>query len=128
MAVAKHQGGPVEIWGDGEQTRSFMFIEDCLDGLERIMAAEELNNIPVNLGRDRMVSINELATIIGDVAGFEGFTVEHVDGALGVRGRNSDNTFLNSNLDWTPGVSLEVGLAPTYEWIEQMAKAEGLLG
>ncbi len=128
MAIAKHQGGSVEIWGDGEQTRSFMFIDDCLDGLERIMDAEDLNNIPVNLGRDRMVSINELASIIGDVAGFEGFVAEHVDGPLGVRGRNSDNTFLNASLGWTPVVSLEVGLVPTYEWIEQMAKADGLLG
>jgi GDP-D-mannose 3',5'-epimerase len=128
MAIAKHQGGTVEIWGDGEQTRSFMYIEDCLDGLERIMADDDLNNVPVNLGRDRMVSINELASIIGDVAGYEGFTVEHVDGALGVRGRNSDNTFLSASLGWTPRVSLEVGLAPTYEWIEQMAKADGLLG
>ena len=103
-----------------------MYIEDCLDGLEKIMAAEELNNVPVNLGRDRMVSINELAGIIENIAGVD-LEIEHVEGALGVRGRNSDNTFLNEVLGWEPQISLEVGLRPTYEWIEQQAKNDGLL-
>ena len=125
-AIAKYKGGTLEIWGDGEQTRSFMYIEDCLDGLEKIMATDELNNVPVNLGRDRMVSINELAGIIGEIAGVN-LEIEHVDGALGVRGRNSDNTFLNEVLGWEPQISLEVGLQPTYEWIEQQAKNDGLL-
>lgn len=126
-AIAKYKGGPIEIWGDGEQTRSFMYIEDCLDGLERIMATEELNNVPVNLGRDRMVSINELAGIIAGISGIGDVEIEHVEGALGVRGRNSDNTFLNEVLGWAPKISLEVGLQPTYEWIEQQAKNAGLL-
>ena len=74
-----------------------------------------------------MVSINKLAAIIGDAAGIGDVEIEHVDGALGVRGRNSDNTFLNEVLGWEPTISLEVGLQPTYEWIEQMAKNDGLL-
>lgn len=127
VAVAKHLGGPIEIWGDGEQTRSFMFIDDCIDGLEGIMAAEQLNNIPVNLGRDRMVSINELAQLIADAAGLENLEIVHVDGPQGVRGRNSDNTYLESVLGWAPGISLEVGLVPTYDWIEREAKEAGLL-
>jgi GDP-D-mannose 3', 5'-epimerase len=128
IAVAVHKGGSVEMWGDGEQTRSFMHIDDCIEGLEKIMDAEGLNDAPVNLGRDRMVSINELAQIIANIAGMSELVVEHIDGPQGVRGRNSDNTFLNEVLGWEPSITLEDGLRPTYEWIEQQAKTAGLLG
>lgn len=127
VAVAKHHGGPVEVWGDGEQTRSFMFIEDCLDGLTKIMDAGALNNVPVNLGRDRMVSINELVAIIAAVAGVDRLELDHVDGPQGVRGRNSDNSLLMATTGYAPPTPLEEGMIPTYQWIEQQARASGLV-
>jgi len=127
VAVAKHRGGPVEIWGDGEQTRSFMYIDDCLEGLERIMGADSLDDVPVNLGRDRMVTINELATIIARIAGVDDVQLVHVEGPQGVRGRNSDNTLLEKAIGWAPEISLEQGLVPTYRWIEVQAETAGLL-
>jgi len=126
VATAVHQGGPIEIWGDGEQTRSFMYIDDCIEGLERIMAAEGLNDSPVNLGRDRMVTINELAGIIAAISGLGSPEIRHVDGPQGVRGRNSNNAYLANALGWDPSIALEDGLVPTYGWIEQQAKNAGL--
>ena len=123
IAFAKRQGGPVEIWGDSEQTRTFMYIDDCLDGLRKIMDAETLNNVPVNLGRDRMVTISELARIIARIAGLNDIRIEHVDGPQGVRGRNSDNTLLLEATGYAPPTPLETGLVPTYQWIEDQANA-----
>jgi nucleoside-diphosphate-sugar epimerase len=116
VAVAKLTGNAeVEIWGDGEQTRSFCYIDDCVEGLHRLMRSDY--GEPLNLGQDRLISINELADI---VAGAAGVAIEkrHVEGPQGVRGRNSDNDRLRQILDWEPQVSLEDGLARTYEWIE----------
>ena len=116
IAVAKLSGDPkIEIWGDGEQTRSFCYIDDCVEGLYRLMRSDFRE--PLNLGQDRMVSINELADIIASVAGVE-IVKKHVDGPMGVRGRNSDNSKLREVLDWEPAIPLEDGLAKTYEWIE----------
>ena len=109
----------IEIWGDGEQTRSFCYITDCVEGLYRLMRSDFSE--PLNLGQDRMVTINQLADIISDIAGFE-INKKHIDGPMGVRGRNSDNTKLREVLDWEPAVSLEEGLAETYQWIEQQVK------
>ncbi|MGH7447086.1 MAG: NAD-dependent epimerase/dehydratase family protein, partial [Longimicrobiales bacterium] len=117
VAVAKLTADPiVEIWGDGEQTRSFCYIDDCTEGLLRLMRSDYAE--PVNLGQDRMVSINELADMI---AGIAGMSIEkmHVAGPQGVRGRNSDNTRLRDVLGWEPQISLEAGLGRTYAWIEQ---------
>ncbi len=105
-----------------------MHIDDCIEGLVRIMAAEGLNDSPVNLGRDRMVTINELAGIISKIAGLGTPELKHVDGPQGVRGRNSDNEYLAGALGWVPSITLEQGLVPTYGWIEQQAKNAGLLG
>lgn len=105
----------IELWGDGEQTRSFCYIDDCVDGILRLMASDY--DQPLNLGSDRMVSINELAKIIMDVAGYR-CEIQHVDGPQGVRGRNSDNTRLREVLGWEPPTRLEVGLSNTYGWIE----------
>ena len=127
VAVAKHRGGPVEIWGDGNQTRTFMYIEDCLDGLEHVMASARLNNVPVNLGRDRMVTINELAEIIAGVAGLDDLVIDHVDGPQGVRGRNSDNSLLLETTGYAPPTPLEEGLKPTYAWIEEQVLAAALV-
>ncbi len=116
VALAE-DGGKIEIWGDGEQTRSFCYIDDCVEGIYRLMQSDFAD--PLNLGTDRMVSINELADIIIDISGKQGLTLEHIDGPQGVRGRNSDNTLLREVLGWEPSTSLEDGLAVTYRWIEK---------
>jgi GDP-D-mannose 3',5'-epimerase len=117
IAMAKLTDTPeIEIWGDGEQTRSFCYIEDCVEGLYRLMRSDFVE--PLNLGQDRMVSINELADIIASVAGIE-IVKKHIDGPMGVRGRNSDNSKLRSVLKWEPQISLENGLKRTYQWIEE---------
>jgi len=109
-------GGAVEIWGDGEQTRSFCYVDDCIEGLYRIMQSDYSD--PLNLGTDRMVTINELAGIVIDISGKPGLELKHVEGPQGVRGRNSDNSTLREVLGWEPQISLEDGLVPTYRWIE----------
>jgi GDP-D-mannose 3', 5'-epimerase len=123
VAVVKQRGGPIEVWGDGKQTRSFMFIDDCIEGLAHIMDADDLNNVPVNLGRDRMVSIDELAHIIASIAGLDDLEIDHVDGPQGVRGRNSDNTLLLTATGYAPATPIEQGLIPTYTWIEEQVLA-----
>ena len=127
IAVARARGGAVEIWGDGKQTRSFMNIDDCLEGIERIMACPALNDVPVNLGRDRIVPITELAEMISTLSGPEPVEFEYVDGPQGVRGRNSDNTLLLKETGWSPTISLEEGLVATYRWIESQARVANLL-
>jgi len=121
IAAAKLTGNPeVEIWGDGEQTRSFCYIDDCVAGLYRLMQSD--HGLPLNLGQDRLVTINELADLIAEIAGAE-IVRKHVPGPQGVRGRNSDNTLLRAVLGWEPEVSLEEGLRRTYEWIEGQVRA-----
>lgn len=117
VAVAKMTHNPVvEIWGDGEQTRSFCYIDDCTRGIEMLMHSAMY--APVNLGQDRMISINDLAYLIADIAGVE-IELKHIDGPLGVRGRNSDNTLITQSIGWTPEITLEEGLRRTYSWIEE---------
>jgi GDP-D-mannose 3',5'-epimerase len=125
IAAAKLTGQhEIEMWGDGEQTRSFCYIDDCLEGIYRLMRSDYAQ--PLNLGSDRMVTINELADIIAKIAGIE-ITVKHIPGPMGVRGRNSDNTTLREVLNWEPQLTLEEGLARTYPWIEQqVAKKLGI--
>jgi len=120
IAVAKLTGNPeIEIWGDGRQTRSFCYIDDCVIGLHKLMRSAWRE--PLNLGQDRMVSIDELADIIAAIAGIR-IVKKHVSGPQGVRGRNSDNTLLRQVLGWEPRITLEEGLARTYEWIEAMVR------
>lgn len=117
IAIAKLSENPeIEIWGDGEQTRSFCYIDDCIEGIYKIMRSDYSH--PLNLGTDRLVSINELADIIARIAGVH-IIKKHVPGPQGVRGRNSDNTRLRQVLGWEPMTSLEEGLARTYAWIEE---------
>ena len=116
VAVAKLSGNPeVEIWGDGEQTRSFCYIDDCVTGLYKLMQSDYAQ--PLNLGQDRLVTINQLADMVAEVAGIR-IIKKHIPGPQGVRGRNSDNTRLREVLGWEPEISLEEGLARTYTWIE----------
>ncbi len=120
VAVAKLTGNPeIEIWGDGEQTRSFCYIDDCLNGIDRLIHSNFHD--PLNLGQDRMVTINELADIVAGIARVR-IVKKHVPGPMGVRGRNSDNTLLKQVLGWAPEISLEEGLARTYTWIEQQVR------
>jgi nucleoside-diphosphate-sugar epimerase len=118
-------GGSVEIWGDGRQTRSFCYVDDCVEGLYRLMQSDYSD--PINLGTDRMVTIDELARIIIDISGKEDLSLVHVVGPQGVRGRNSDNTRLREVLGWEPRVDLEEGLVPTYRWIEQLVRQASLV-
>jgi nucleoside-diphosphate-sugar epimerase len=113
----------IEIWGDGEQTRSFMYIDDCLKGTQLIMASDFTE--PLNLGSDQLVTINQLLDIVESIAGIRLKRRYKLDAPQGVRGRNSDNTLIKSVLDWAPEVTLEDGLEKTYRWIyEQMSSAQ----
>ncbi len=111
----------VEIWGDGEQTRSFMHVDDCTEGVYRLMMSDYRE--PLNLGRDRMVTINQLCDIAASAAGVD-VEHRHIDGPQGVRGRNSDNTRLREVLGWEPTITLEEGVARTYGWIEDQLRTK----
>ena len=112
-------GGKIEMWGDGEQTRSFLYIDECLEGVDRLMKSEFTG--PVNIGSEEMVTINELAEIIMHIAGKK-LTIKHIKGPLGVRGRNSDNRLIKEKLGWAPKYSLKEGLKKTYLWIQEQVK------
>lgn len=113
-------GGEIEIWGDGEQTRSFCYIDDCVEGIYRIMHSNYHD--PLNLGTDRLVSISDLARTIIEVSRKPDLRLRHVEGPQGVRGRNSDNSRLREVLGWEPATPLEAGLVVTYRWIEEMVQ------
>jgi GDP-D-mannose 3',5'-epimerase len=109
-------GDEIEVWGDGEQTRSYCYIDDCVEGLHRLMRSDYRE--PLNLGQDRMISINQLVDIVAELAGKRIRKRYNLAAPQGVRGRNSDNTRLRSVLGWQPAVTLEDGLGRTYRWIE----------
>ena len=120
VAIAEQTGDHrIEIWGDGEQTRSFCYIDDCVEGILRLMSSDFRE--PLNLGQDRLISINDLANIVANAAGIEIEKV-HIDGPQGVRGRNSDNDRLREVLNWEPQISLEEGLRRTFEWIQAQVR------
>ena len=112
-------GGVIEIWGDGEQTRSFLYIDECVEGVRRLM--ESNFSGPVNIGSEEMVTINQLAELAMDIAGKK-VSISHIKGPLGVRGRNSDNRLIYEKLGWKPSQPLKAGLAKTYAWISQQAR------
>jgi nucleoside-diphosphate-sugar epimerase len=112
-------GGEIEVWGDGEQTRSFLYIDECLEGVIRLMDSNFTG--PVNIGSDEMVTINQLVRYVTDISGKEVY-VKHIDGPTGVRGRNSDNKLINEKLGWQPTQPLYNGLIKTYEWINKQPK------
>lgn len=112
-------GGEIEMWGDGKQTRSFLYINECLEGVRRLMASDFIG--PVNIGSDEMVSINDLAKMIMEIAG-KNLSIKHIKGPTGVRGRNSDNTLIREKLGWAPTCSLRAGLERTYPWINAEVK------
>ena len=112
----------IEVWGDGEQTRSFMYIDDCITGLDKLMESDFSD--PINLGRSEMVSINGLIDIISEIAGVTVERNHDLNAPQGVRGRNSDNTLILDKLGWEPEVDLKNGLAKTYAWIEEQIERE----
>ena len=108
--------GIVEVWGPGTQTRSFLWIEECIEGIHRLMASSHTQ--PVNIGSDRMISINDLVHLIATVVN-KPVTIQNIPGPLGVMGRNSDNTMIESVLGWKPQDRLEHGIKQLYQWIQQ---------
>lgn len=110
--------GQIEIWGDGSQTRSFMYIADCVKGIDMIMHCDELVATPINLGSAELVTIDELVTIVETIAGVKLRRKYDHDAPRGVAGRNSDNTFIQQVLKWEPNTSLNAGLRETYNWIK----------
>lgn len=118
-----YNGAEIQIWGDGEQTRSFMYIDDCVEGLLRLMASDYYE--PLNLGNDRLISINGLVDLISDIAGKRLIKKHDLSKPQGVRGRNSENTRLAQVLGWAPSIPLETGLEVTYKWIEGELKKAG---
>jgi len=122
VALAEH-GGEIEVWGDGQQTRSFMYVDDCVEGLVRLMASNYSE--PLNLGTDRLVTINQLIDLVSSVAGKRLNKRHDLSKPQGVRGRNSDNTLLNRVLGWEPAITLEQGLTTTYRWIEEELRKAG---
>ena len=115
VAVAR-DGDEIEIWGDGDQTRSFLFIDECLEGTTMLTRSDWSG--PANIGSDEMVSINQLADLVMDIAG-KRLRKKHIDGPQGVRGRKSDNNLIFKRLGWKPGKPLKDGLEKTYDWIEK---------
>jgi len=119
-------GDEIEVWGDGNQTRSYCFIDDCVEGIDRLMRSDHRQ--PINLGTDRLISVNGLVDLVSGVAGKTLRRRHDLTKPQGVRGRNSDNSRLRSVLGWEPRVSLEEGMARTYRWIEDQLRAQGRVG
>lgn len=116
-------GGTIEVWGDGKQTRSFLFIDECVDGILKLTHSDFSG--PVNIGSDEMISINNLAAMVAEISGKK-INISNIPGPLGVRGRNSDNTLIKEKLNWAPSVPLKVGINKTFNWIaDQVAKNAG---
>lgn len=118
--ASAEEGGSIEIWGDGKQTRSFLYIDECLDTIEKFMKSDFLG--PMNIGSEEMVSINELANRVMSIAN-KNVTIHNKPGPEGVRGRNSDNTLMREKLNWSPSAPLNEGLKNTYEWINSMVNS-----
>ena len=122
VALARN-GGEIHVWGDGEQTRSFLYVDDCVEGLLRLMESNYYE--PLNLGTDRLVTINQLVDIVAKIAGKRLVKRYDRNRPQGVRGRNSDNGRLANVLSWVPSISLEAGLEVTYQWIENQLRTSG---
>jgi nucleoside-diphosphate-sugar epimerase len=111
----------IEIWGDGNQTRSFLFIDECIEGIRRFMESDFSG--PLNIGSDEMVSINELAMMAAEIAK-KRIILKHIDGPLGVRGRNSDNVLIKDKLNWAPSLPLKQGISKLYPWILEQIRLD----
>jgi len=114
-------GTSIEVWGDGKQTRSFLYIDECVEGVIRLMNSDFTG--PVNIGSEEMIAINDFAQMAIDISG-KNLTIKNVEGPTGVRGRNSDNALLYEKLNWKPSLPLEIGMKKTYDWIKEQVSAE----
>ena len=121
IAAAPTDGGEIEMWGDGTQTRSFLYVDECLEGVLRLTRSDFVG--PVNIGSDEMVSLNQFAAMIMEIAGKQ-VVVKHIPGPLGVKGRNSDNRLIQSELKWAPSAPLVDGLTKTYAWVSAQVAAK----
>ncbi len=124
VALAK-SGDAIEIWGDGKQTRSFLYVDECLEGTTRLLRSGWEG--PVNIGSEEMVTIDQLVDLVSDIAG-KRIEKNHIPGPTGVRGRNSDNQLIEEKLGWRPSLSLRVGLEHTYSWIESQVRGNSQQG
>lgn len=124
LALAR-DGDEIEVWGDGQQTRSFMYVDDCVEGIFRILHSEHAD--PLNLGRDDLISVDDLVDLVARIAGKTIHKMHQLDAPQGVRGRNSDNSRLRQVLGWEPEITLEVGLDRTYHWITSDLERTGRL-
>jgi GDP-D-mannose 3',5'-epimerase len=109
----------INIWGNGEQTRSFMYIDDCVQGIDKITHCDDLIATPINLGSSELVSINNLVSKVEKIAGVTMKRSYNLNAPQGVAGRNSDNTFIKKVLNWEPNTTLDAGMAVTYAWIKE---------
>jgi len=119
--VIVSDNGEVEMWGDGKQTRSFCFIDDCVEGIIRLMISDYIK--PLNIGSDELVSMNEFMAIAASIEDKK-VKINHIPGPEGVRGRNSDNTLIKKVLGWSPNISAKEGMTITYNWIKEQVEKE----
>jgi GDP-D-mannose 3',5'-epimerase len=125
VAELNHRNNTIEVWGDGEQTRSFLYIDECVEAVLRLMQSDCQE--PVNIGSDEMVTINQLVKMVLDVSGkHDACFIHHIPGPQGVRGRNSDNTMIKEKLGWAPSMPLEDGIRLLYSWVNSMVIAYSL--
>jgi len=115
--VKAGNGDFIEVWGDGKQTRSFLYVDECVEGLRRLMESEI--SIPINIGSEEMISINDFTKLIISISGKD-IKIKNIDGPLGVRGRNSDNKLIKKLLGWEPTEKLETGIKKLYQWLENI--------
>lgn len=118
-------GGTVEVWGDGQQTRSFLLVDECVEGVRRLMESDFSG--PVNIGSDEMISIQDFTKMVIDISGKQ-LQIKNIDGPLGVKGRNSDNVLIKEELGWAPSKSLREGVEKTYQWIEEQIRQREAIG
>ncbi|WP_306012710.1 MULTISPECIES: NAD-dependent epimerase/dehydratase family protein [unclassified Allomuricauda] len=116
--------GHIEVWGDGKQTRSFLLVDECVEGVRRLMESDFIG--PVNIGSEEMISINDYAKMIIDISG-KNITIKNIDGPTGVAGRNSDNALIREKLGWVPSMSLRESTEITYKWISEQVKKRSLV-
>lgn len=119
--IEAEDGGTIEIWGDGKQTRSFLYVDECVEGIRRLMESDFSG--PVNIGSEEMISINDFAKLIAEISG-KNITIKNITGPEGVRGRNSDNALIQEKLGWAPSHTLREGITKTYHWIAEQAAKE----
>ncbi|MBS1729885.1 MAG: NAD-dependent epimerase/dehydratase family protein [Bacteroidetes bacterium] len=116
-------GGQIEVWGDGKQTRSFLYVDECVDGIRRLVESDFMG--PVNIGSEEMISINDFAKMVIDISG-KNISIKNIKGPTGVRGRNSDNQLIREKLDWEPSESLRSGMEKTYAWIAKQVEKKAV--